>query len=494
MGRVNTFNMKSINNILVSVLTINLGYSQIDLSMEWEFKEDLSYFDSEALNYIVNDEISQLEFINGIIVIHQGEIVSEQYYNGSSVDQVFNIWSVTKSFTSTLIGQAIDQGLIDSQSHTLDNFLPTYGATYLQSVTLNDLLSMSSGYFDSFGYPAWVFATTQQLVWMPYIGPGTFFYNNSACHLNSHILYEGTGMTPKEFANINLFPYLGINDPDWLSGYNGISDGSASLELTLREMVKLGQLYLQDGYSGDNQIISLEWIEEATSPHATPYNWWGTINGYGYLWWLPDYGGYLAIGYAGQFIAVIPELELVMGTHSLDTYVGDPYTPLLGFMYNSIVPLFDLPDSNINHESDYYADWNLVGLPLDVEDAAYNTLFPESIDGTLYSFSDGYNSEINLTHGKGYWLRFIEEGSTTITGVSINEVTISLSEGWNLISGISTSINISDVYDPDWIIIPGTFYGFNPNGYSNTEMIEPGNSYWVKSINDGTITISNFQD
>ena len=353
---------------------------------------------------------------------------------------------------------------------------------------------MSSGYFDSFGYPAWVFATTQQLVWMPYIGPGTFFYNNSACHLNSHILYEGTGMTPKEFANINLFPYLGINDPDWLSGYNGINDGSASLKLTLREMVKLGQLYLQDGYSGDNQIISSGWIEEATSPHATPYNWWGTINGYGYLWWLPDYGGYLAIGYAGQFIAVIPELELVMGTHSLDTYVGDPYTPLLGFMYNSIVPLFDLPDSNINHESDYYADWNLVGLPLDVEDATYNTLFPESIDGTLYSFSDGYNSEINLTHGKGYWLRFIEEGSTTITGVSINEVTISLSEGWNLISGISTSINISDVYDPDWIIIPGTFYGFNPDGYSNTEMIEPGKSYWVKSINDGTIIISNFQD
>ena len=486
--------MKSINYILVSVLTINLGYSQIDLSMEWEFQEDLSYFDSEALNYIVNNEISQLEFINGIIVIHQGEIVSEQYYNGSSVDQVFNIWSVTKSFTSTLIGQAIDQGLIDSQSHTLDNFLPTYGATYLQSVTLNDLLSMSSGYFDSFGYPAWVFATTQQLVWMPYIGPGTFFYNNSACHLNSHILYEGTGMTPKEFANINLFPYLGINDPDWLSGYNGINDGSASLKLTLREMVKLGQLYLQDGYSGDNQIISLEWIEEATSPHATPYNWWGTINGYGYLWWLPDYGGYLAIGYAGQFIAVIPELELVMGTHSLDTYVGDPYTPLLGFMYNSIAPLFDLPDYNVNHESNYYADWNLVGLPLDVEDAAYNTLFSESIDGTLYSFSDGYNPEINLNHGKGYWLRFSEAGTTTIIGASINELTISLSEGWNLISGISTSINISDVYDPDWIIIPGTFYGFSPDGYSNTEMIEPGKSYWVKSINDGTIVISNFQD
>ena len=89
--------------MLWSVLTINLSYSQIDLSLEWEFQEDLSYFDSAALNYIVNDEISQLEFIYGIIVIHQGKIVSEQYYNGSSVSHIFNIWSVTKSFISTLI-------------------------------------------------------------------------------------------------------------------------------------------------------------------------------------------------------------------------------------------------------------------------------------------------------------------------------------------------------------------------------------------------------
>ena len=482
--------MKSINYILWSVLTINLGYSQIDLSLEWEFQEDLSYFDSVALNYIVNDEISQLEFIYGIIVIHQGKIVSEQYYNGSSVSHIFNIWSVTKSFTSTLIGQAIEQGLIENQNFTLDNFLPTYGATYLQSVTLNDLLSMSSGYYDSFGYPAWVYATTQQLVWMPYTGPGTFFYNNSACQLNSHILYEGTGMTPKEFANINLFPFLGINDPDWFAGYNGINDGSASLQLTLREMVKLGQLYLQDGYSGDNQIISSEWIEEATSPHAIPGNWWGFLNGYGYLWWLPNYGGYLAIGYAGQFIAVIPELELVIGTHSLDTYPGDPYTPLLGFIYNSIAPLFDLPDSNINHEINYYADWNLVGLPLDVDDASYANLFPGSIEGTLYSFSGSYNPETSLIQGEGYWLRFNEEGSTTITGVSVNELTISLSEGWNLISGISTPINISDVYDPDGVIIPGTFYGFSPDGYLNAEVIESGKSYWVKTSTVGTIIIS----
>ena len=163
-------------------------------------------------------------------------------------------------------------------------------------------------------------------------------------------------------------------------------------------------------------------------------------------------------------------------------------------MYNSIAPLFDLPDFNINHEINYYADWNLVGLPLNVDDATYTNLFPESIEGTLYSFNGGYIPEINLNYGEGYWLRFVEAGSTTITGISINEITISLSGGWNLISGISTPINISDVYDPDGIIIPGTVYGFTPDGYSNAEVIEPGKSYWIKAISGGTIIISNSQD
>ena len=114
--------MKKIYYTLLSVLTFNLGYSQVDLSLEWEFQEDLSYFDSGALEDIMNYEISQLDNIKGIIVIHNGKIVSEEYYNNSSVDEIYNIYSVTKSFVATLIGQAIDQGQINDQYSTLDSF------------------------------------------------------------------------------------------------------------------------------------------------------------------------------------------------------------------------------------------------------------------------------------------------------------------------------------------------------------------------------------
>ena len=310
---------------------------RLDLSLEWEFAEDLSYFDYEQLNNTI-DQMSNLAYLEGIIVVHNGEIVSENYYNGSSVNQTFNIWSVTKSFTSTLIGQAIDQGYIDNQYLTLNNLLPMSTQPYLSQISLHNLLSMSSGYVDGFGYPYWVNATTTQLEWMPYTFPGFFSYNNSACHLNSHVLFHMTGMTPNEFASINLFPYLGIENPQWLDGYLNINDASASLELRLRDMIKLGQLNLQDGWSGEEQIISSEWVNEATSVQMETIS---AIPGYGYLWWLPAEEGYMAIGYGGQYIAVYPERGLVIGIHSTINSNQTYEFQLFNYIHNEIAPIFD---------------------------------------------------------------------------------------------------------------------------------------------------------
>ena len=130
-----------------------------------------------------------------------------------------------------------------------------------------------------------------------------------------------------------------------------------------------------------------------------------------------------------------------------------------------------------------------MGLPLDVEDSNYLTIFPDAIENTLYSFDDAYTSDSIMILGEGYWLRFESAGNTTITGNTINELTISLNEGWNLISGISTPLNISDIQDPDGIIISGTVYEFTPGGYSNEEIIEPGKGYWVRANSSGSIIL-----
>ncbi len=134
-------------------------------------------------------------------------------------------------------------------------------------------------------------------------------------------------------------------------------------------------------------------------------------------------------------------------------------------------------------------DWNLVGLPMNVEDSYYLTVFPDAIEETLFSFDISYIQESNLEPGNGYWLRFDSEGSSIITGISISSLTVHLSEDWNLISGITSVVDVNTISDPDELIIPETFFGFSDSYLEVTEL-EPGQGYWVRSAGEGNITIS----
>ncbi len=140
---------------------------------------------------------------------------------------------------------------------------------------------------------------------------------------------------------------------------------------------------------------------------------------------------------------------------------------------------------------DYIENWTMIGLPLNVGNPDYLTLFPDAVEGTLYSFDYGYHPENNLTAGNGYWLRFETAGTAMLEGQAITTLTLDLTDGWNLISGISTVVNVSDISDPEGLIIPGTVYGFGSNGYSATETIEPGKGYWLRSNGAGEITLIN---
>jgi hypothetical protein len=133
--------------------------------------------------------------------------------------------------------------------------------------------------------------------------------------------------------------------------------------------------------------------------------------------------------------------------------------------------------------------WNMIGLSVGVEDQNVSIIFPEAINGTLYSFDGSYILEENLVNGQGYWLRFDNAGSTTISGTPINELTISLSEGWNMVSGISTPVGVDFIIDPSGLIILGTVYGFD-GSYFSESTIETGYGYWLRSVSDGEITLS----
>ena len=307
----------------------------IDLSLEWELNDD--YHLSDELENIINNSISDLPNMKGFIIIQSGEIIFEDYYNGSNQNESYNIYSVTKSFVSTLIGQMSDMSMIPDPDSSMSYFFPDsflIEANYLEDFTLVNALTMSTGYVE--GYPDfwWDYVNTIDLLTMDYTTPGTFFYNS--------------GLTPYFFASNYLFPFLDIQEPWWFYGNTlGINDGSANLYLNLRQMVKLGQLYLQDGYSGEIQILGSEWIEDATSPQIEVGNQllWPELSDYGYLWWLPEYeGSYLAYGYGGQYIAVIPQYNLVIGSHSSDNGPDEAYSHadnLRNIIFNEILLFFE---------------------------------------------------------------------------------------------------------------------------------------------------------
>ena len=140
----------------------------------------------------------------------------------------------------------------------------------------------------------------------------------------------------------------------------------------------------------------------------------------------------------------------------------------------------------------YMSDWNMVGLPLSIEDGNVSTIFPDAIDGTLYSFGVSYILEETLENGKGYWLRFDDSGSSDITGGEITSLTMSMNEGWNLISGISSTIALENILDPWEIIIDGTLFGYN-GSYLYTDNLVPGEGYWLRTYDEGDITLSSSQ-
>ncbi len=140
--------------------------------------------------------------------------------------------------------------------------------------------------------------------------------------------------------------------------------------------------------------------------------------------------------------------------------------------------------------AEYSQGWNMVGLPTVVEDSHYLSVFPDAVEGTLFNYGwEYYEPPSELIHGDGYWLRFENGGTTFFSGDPLQELTISLNQGWNIFSGIGYSVGESSISDLNGIIIPGTIYGFNET-YINTESIEPGYGYWLRSSGDGEITLS----
>jgi CubicO group peptidase (beta-lactamase class C family) len=144
--------------------------------------------------------------------------------------------------------------------------------------------------------------------------PGTRWnYNTGASHLLSAIIQETTGMTELAFAEEHLFGPLGISEVSWGTDPQGRSSGGTSLRLTPRDMAKFGYLYLNVGQWDGQQLVPAAWVKASTMNQAPIFETYYGEMSYGYQWWIVPWAGYYsAVGALGQFIVVLPELDMVV--------------------------------------------------------------------------------------------------------------------------------------------------------------------------------------
>ena len=284
-------------------------------------------------NILLNNALNAAESMPrlfSILVSYQDDIILEKYFNGSGSEKLVNIKSASKSFISALVGIAIDHGHISSSKQSIGNYLTSQlnseTSQKLSIISIEDLLTMQSGLetTSNRNYGAWVLSPD----WINYAlnqpmeyPPGTRMqYSTGNTHLLSAILTRATGMSVLQFARENLTSVLGFRLAEWPRDPNGIYFGGNDMEMTARQMLAFGKLYLNKGQANDRQVISSEWIDESLQVHTESTREQGRY--YGYSWWLKEMAGYetaYAWGYGGQYIILVPVLELVVVTTSSST-------------------------------------------------------------------------------------------------------------------------------------------------------------------------------
>jgi CubicO group peptidase (beta-lactamase class C family) len=274
----------------------------------------------------------ELPRLHSLLISRQGTLIVEKYFNGARASRPANVKSASKSLISALVGIAIERRLIPGVREPIVSYFPDLLKSTdvrKRQITIEDLLTMRAGLesTSSRNYGAWVLSRNwvQFALNRPMLAdPGTTMdYSTGNTHLLSAILTRATGSSTWQFAQKSLAGPLGFSLPQWPTDPQGIYFGGNDMLLTPRQMVAFGTLYLNHGVFVEGgsrvQVIPSAWVDASLVPRGR--SGWSDQQ-YGYGWWIRDLAGHPAFhawGYGGQFIFVVPGLDLVVVTTSSTT-------------------------------------------------------------------------------------------------------------------------------------------------------------------------------
>ena len=310
-----------VSNLIIKnavLISNNLDFSWIEKTPE------SIGLDAIEVNQLM-DFVEIPEFNTQAAILIQGNnIIAEYYGEGYNKASLVTSWSVAKSFTSTLIGIAIDDGYINSINDPITDYLSEWKGQGQDNILLKHLLAMQSG-MDDHPFAGVIFSTDmvkysldRDIMRPP---EKAFSYSNEDSMLLGEILENATGLSVQDYADEKLFDILGVEDK-WWTDQAGNTVTYAGLDMTPRDFAKFGLMIARDGKWENKEVVSSSWLETAT-------NSYNDLAPYGFQWWTSnspnekEYNFFSAKGLDGQLIYVWPEIDLVFVRFTNYEHVGD---------------------------------------------------------------------------------------------------------------------------------------------------------------------------
>ncbi|MBF4462916.1 MULTISPECIES: serine hydrolase domain-containing protein [unclassified Rathayibacter] len=390
-----------------------------------------SYDADGVLAFVEAVEAAPRLELHGLVVVHGGEVLAEGWWAPYTADRLHLLYSVSKSVTSTAVGLAVGEGLVDLDATVL-SFFPELDAEVTdprsRSIRVRHVLAMASGHtaetVDLAEELDPVDLVRGFLLLPPQEEPGSVFaYNQPCTFVAGAIVQRVSGQSLTEYLRPRLLDPLGIGEVAWLRDASGRELGYSGLHATTEAAAVLGQLYLQEGRWGDRQLLPAGWVAEASHAHVPTQEEGGPDwqRGYGFQFWVSQHG-FRADGAYGQFSLIVPEHDLVV---ALTGQTNDAQT-LLSLVWEHLVPAVGRGSTA---EADARLAERLAALALPALSGAEPVLGEYApVDGSEVRSLTG----VEVSGGDGGWTLTLEEGGGRLV-VAVG------SEGWTVGGAVAAS-------------------------------------------------------
>lgn len=323
-------------------LFLCLGFARLTAgtSLPRSTPEEQGVSSAAILAFVVEAE-QKIDALHSIMVVRHGHVIAEGWWAPYAAETPHQLFSLSKSFTSTAIGLLQADGKLSINDFVLPYFpeyAPAAPSDNLKWMRLRDLLIMSNGHETDAA--VWNAKDKWAQVFLSHPVPHRpgihFFYNSSGTYMLSVIAQKVSGETLLDYLRPRLFEPLGIDHPTWKTSPDGVCIGASDLNLRTEDIAKFGQLYLQKGQWQGRQLVPADWVEAATARQTSTGNDpdYDTHQGYGYQFWRSRHNSYQANGAFGQLCLILPDQDTVIaitsglrGSHALMNLIWQHFLP-----------------------------------------------------------------------------------------------------------------------------------------------------------------------